>query len=168
MTSVLWIHEDVLNPKAAIWQRPYAGAVFVFDAEQLREAGYSLKRVMFLYESLLELPVSIRQGNTEEVVSSFAAERGAQRILTSASVQPWIRRVVERLRARWSVEVVPEAPFLDGPEPSDLTRFARFWRQVEPYAFGREPWLRARRAAAAAARPATGDRTTTQSRRPRQ
>jgi hypothetical protein len=168
MTTVLWLHEDMLNPHAALWRRPHAGAVYVFDEQHLRQAGYSLKRVMFIYESLLELPVSIRKGDTEIIVASFAAERGAQQIATSVSVQPWIQRTVERLRTRWRVEVVSEAPFLDCPEPSDLTRFARFWRQVEPYAFGKEPWLKARRAAAAAARPAAGGRTTTQSRRPRQ
>jgi hypothetical protein len=167
MNSVLWIHEDMLNPKAALWQRPHAGAVYVFDEEHLRDAGYALKRLLFIYESLLELPVSIRKGNTVEIVSSFAAERGAEHILTSASVQPWIRRAVERLRACWSVEVIPEAPFLQCPEPSDLTRFARFWREVEPYAFGREPRLKAHRETAAAARPATETRTTTRSRRPR-
>ncbi len=77
--TIVWVHGDCLNPNnPALKAYPNAQAIFVFDDTYLVEQKISLKRVMFMYESALELPVTIRRGNLVEVVLAFAGEHGAQ------------------------------------------------------------------------------------------
>ena len=56
---ILWIHEEALganNPALQAW--PEAPAVFVFDTRWIQEARISRKRLGFLYENALDLPLT--------------------------------------------------------------------------------------------------------------
>ena len=60
---ILWIHEEALgpaNPALRAW--PEAPALFVFDTRWIQTNGISRKRLGFLYESALELPLTLRKG----------------------------------------------------------------------------------------------------------
>jgi hypothetical protein len=53
---IIWVHGDNLNQQArAFTLYPNAPAVFVFDRPTLKLYDLSLKRVLFLYESLLRV-----------------------------------------------------------------------------------------------------------------
>ena len=61
---ILWIHEEALgatNPALQTW--PDAPAVFVFDTHWIRDARISRKRLGFLYENALDLPLTLRKGD---------------------------------------------------------------------------------------------------------
>lgn len=134
---VLWIHADALSPAHPIWQgRQGAPALFVWDEALLREWGISLKRVVFIYECLLELPVEIRRGAVAEQVLQFARLQGADQILTPASPSPRFRAICTELRQSMPVHVVEAAPFLDYDGPLELQRFSRYWRVASRYAAG--------------------------------
>ena len=80
---ILWVHEEALGPRnPALLAWPEAPALFVFDAQWIEEAQISRKRLGFLYESALDLPLTLRQGDV-------AAEVMA---LVFASVPPSWRR----------------------------------------------------------------------------
>ncbi|MCS6882396.1 MAG: hypothetical protein RMK84_14265 [Oscillochloridaceae bacterium] len=129
---IVWVHGDCLSPRhPALAAYPGAPAIFVWDEELLVELRVSLKRIVFIYECLLELPVTIRRGDVAVEVLAFAEERGADGIVTSDSPGPRFRRIRERLEAALPVRVIPVEPFVRAPRQLDLARFSRYWRAIQ-------------------------------------
>ena len=147
---ILWIHGEALGPaNPALMAHPGTAAVFVFDSALL--AGHSpttgdpdspaepvsLKRIGFLYECLLELPVTLRHGDVALEVLSFARRHGADGVVTSAAVDPRFGLLREQIAAQLPLQVLEPEPFVALPEPLDLRRFSRYWRRAEPVLWGR-------------------------------
>ena len=129
---ILWIHGEALgpaNPALVAW--PAQPAVFVFDDELINSAGLSLKRLGFLYECLLELPVTLRRGTVAAEVLAFARRHQADGVVTSAAVDPRFVAIGEAISAELPLRVLPVEPFVE-LEISDLKRFSRYWRRAEP------------------------------------
>lgn len=127
--TILWVHADCLTPEhPGLIEYPGAPAVFVWDDVLLEAWDISLKRVVFIYECLLELPVVIRRGNVTDQVAAFAREQGAGHIVTTDSPSPRFRQIVTALRrGGLRVEVLEVEPFLDYDGHIDLARFSRYW-----------------------------------------
>lgn len=128
---IVWVHGDALNPQSVpLKANPGAPAVFVFDERLIKEYKLSLKRLVFFYECLLEMPVSIRKGKVAEEVLRFAREHKAERVDTSFSPSPLFAHLADTISE--SVEelrVFHSPPFVeDGPY--DLKRFSRYWRKA--------------------------------------
>jgi hypothetical protein len=146
--SVVWVHGDCLRPtNPALVAAPGKPALFVFDDALLDSTAVTLKRLVFLYECLLELPVTIRRGDVAAEVVAFARAHGAERVLTTASPAPRFAEIREAIAAELPVVVVPEVPFLAFGGHLDLRRFGRYWRVAQRYAYGQaglpvEEWER--------------------------
>jgi hypothetical protein len=135
--TIVWVHMDALSPtNPALAANPDAPALFVFDDVYLAERKFSLKRVMFIYECLLEMPVTIRRGDVAAEVLAFAQEHGASRIVTIESVDPRLKAIFEAIRkglpAGNRLEFAPVEPFaaIDNSR-LDLKRFTRYWGAVK-------------------------------------
>jgi hypothetical protein len=138
--TVIWVHGDCLSPRGPAFEaHPGAPAIFVWDDELLRRWRISLKRVVFIYECLLELPVTIRRGDVAAEVLAFAAEHGAQRIVTAESPSPRFRAIREQLALALPVAAIPVEPLIAYDGRLDLRRFSRYWQTAERYAFGQQP-----------------------------
>jgi len=134
---ILWIHADALSPnQPALDEFPDAPAIYVWDDALLEEWNISLKRIVFLYECLLELPVTIRRGDVAEQVIAFAKEHGAARIVTVESVSPRFEAILARLEREFEVEVILPDALVDYDGEIDLKRFSRYWATAQKYAFG--------------------------------
>ena len=127
---IVWVHGDNLNPfSRALRQHAEAPALFVWDEALLDEWRISLKRIAFIYECLLELPVTIRRGDVAAEIRRFAAEQEADLIVTMESPSPRFIQIVTTLQtAGLNVTILPEPPFLQTDSPLDLKRFSRYWR----------------------------------------
>lgn len=135
-SPILWIHGDCLRPdNPALAAYPGAPAVFVFDDALIERYRISLKRIVFLYECLLELPVAIRRGDVVSEILAFAREHGATRVVTTDSPSPRFMELCQHLRRDVALEVLSEQPFLDYDGDLDLKRFSRYWRVAQRYAF---------------------------------
>ncbi len=111
---VIWIHGDCLAPDSpALVRHAGAPAIWVWDDELLEEWQLSLKRIVFIYECLLELPVTIRRGNVADEVVRFAREHSAARVVTINSPSPRFRNIVDEVSREVNVEVLDAEPFLD-------------------------------------------------------
>lgn len=142
MKTIVWIHGDNLSPQnPALLENPDAPSVFVFDDVLLEEWGIGLKRITFLYESLLELPVTIRRGDVAAEVVAFAKQQGATRIVMYESVSPRFvticKTISKNMPTGSRLEVVKGEPFIDIDGRLDLKRFSRYWQAVKDKAFGR-------------------------------
>lgn len=123
MNAIRWVQQDWLRAGGT------EPAVFVFDLETV--AGYSLKRIQFLYECLLELPVEIRRGSYEEQVAEFASAHGARAIRTTATPDPRVLEAMRVLSGSFAIVIEEPEPFVTPSRPPDLRRFSRYWAAVE-------------------------------------
>lgn len=128
---IIWLHGDNLNPHSpALTAAGGAPTLWVWDDAQLVRTSISLKRIAFLYECLLELPVTIRRGDVAAEVLTFAAAQRADGVITNASPAPGFAAIRRRLAQTLPVVVLPEVPFVTPPPGIDLRRFSRYWRKV--------------------------------------
>lgn len=138
--TIVWIHIDALSPtNPALSANPGVPAVFVFDDAYLADRKFSLKRIVFMYECLLEMPVTIRRGDSAAQVLAFSQEHGASRIVTTESVDPYLKAVYESIRKGQlqggRLEFAPVEPFAAIENSRlDLKRFTRYWGAVKQLA----------------------------------
>lgn len=141
--TIVWVHGDCLSPQnPALQQYASAPALFVWDEALLAQWQISLKRIVFMYECLLELPVTIRRGNVVEELRAFAGEHHSTRIVTTESVSPRFRELRQQLTHTHEVEVLPVEPFVRYSGEFDLRRFARYWKVAAPLAYGAREQLK--------------------------
>jgi hypothetical protein len=129
MTHIIWIHGDSLrttNPTLVAY--PDAPAIFVWDDELLTRYSISFKRIVFMYEALLELPVTIYRGNVVDQVSAFAQLHDADTIVTSGTPAPRFATICQQLRRTYTVEILAEPAFVEIPTNTDIKRFSRYWQ----------------------------------------
>jgi hypothetical protein len=135
---IVWVHEEALGPaNPALEDHPNAPALFVFDEQWIREQRISRKRLGFLYECCLELPVTIRKGNVVSEVINFARRHGADGIVSSGAVDPRLQRVAAEIDRELPLWILDGEPFVDLPKPPRLGRFSRYWRDAEPVVWTR-------------------------------
>ena len=135
---IVWVHEEALGPaNPALEDHPNAPALFVFDEQWIREQRISRKRLGFLYECCLELPVTIRKGDVVSEVINFARRHGADGIVSSGAVDPRLQRVAAEIDRELPLWILDGEPFVDLPRPPRLGRFSRYWREAEPVVWAR-------------------------------
>jgi hypothetical protein len=131
VSAVVWVHGDSLSASSAAFvANPGAPAIFVFDERLIADYNLSLKRIVFLYECLLEMPVVIRRGDIATEVLGFAREHGVQEIATTRSPSPYFRQVLWRLQQDITVAVHDEPSFAQD-QSYDLARFSRYWSKAQ-------------------------------------
>ena len=131
MSSIVWIHADCLRRECAAFQQyPTAPALFVWDDVVLRGYGLSLKRMVFLYECLLDLDVEIHRGDVASEVRAFAQTHGATTIITMETPAPRFATIVSDLRTTHRVDVHADEPFAEVSDGVDIKRFSRFWGSI--------------------------------------
>jgi hypothetical protein len=136
---IVWVHGDNLSPFNPAQQAyPDAPALFVWDDALLEEWQISLKRIVFIYECLLELPVTIRRGDVANELLQFANEHNAQTIVTTQSPSPRFAAICDQLEQVLPVEMLYVEPFLDTDTHIDLKRFSRYWRTAQRILFKRD------------------------------
>ncbi|MCX6597910.1 MAG: hypothetical protein NTV70_16255 [Acidobacteria bacterium] len=123
--KLAWMHPDCLS---ADWLPPGSRAFFVFDDDYLAACGWGLKRIMFVYETLLELPVEIYRGSTVQLLAELAADEG---VVTVDTPDPWLLARIAELRERVAVDVIPPPVFVELKGHVNLQRFSRYWSKAE-------------------------------------
>ena len=129
---ILWVHEEALGPRnPALLAWPHTPALFVFDASWINDAQISRKRLGFLYESALELPLTLRHGDVAAEVIAFVQRHNADGVISSGPVDPRLQRIAAAIKARYPLELLEPDPFVALPRPPRLGRFSRYWREAE-------------------------------------
>jgi hypothetical protein len=120
---VRWVQQDWLRAEG------HEPSIYVFDNKTV--AGYSQKRIGFLYECLLELPVEITKGSYEMQIARFCVRHAATELVTTATPDPRAQSALERIRNWMPVDVEEPEPFVEWKGRLDLRRFSRYWSRVE-------------------------------------
>ena len=133
---IIWVHGDCLSPyNPALKAYPDAPAIWVWDDTLIAEWQLSLKRLTFIYECLLELPLTIRRGDVATEVVAFAQEHNTNLVVTAESPSPRFDAICDEIENSMSLEVLAIEPFLDYDGYIDLKRFSRYWKVAQKYVF---------------------------------
>ncbi len=128
--AIVWLHDDALAlDRRLAAAAPGAPLLYVFDEQRLRALRWSLKRIVFVYESALEAGATIVRAPIEAALGEFAAAHGAQRIVTRRSPDPWIRKTIAA--SAISIVAVDPEPFVRLERKTDLRRFEPYWRGAQ-------------------------------------
>ncbi|WP_414526986.1 hypothetical protein [Nodularia chucula] len=131
---IVWVHGDCLSPdNPALQEYPQAPAIWVWDEELIAESQLSLKRITFIYECLLELPVIIRRGNVAQEILAFAQEQNADLVVTSTSPSPRFNHISDQIEKHLPLELWETDPFFEYDGYIDLKRFSRYWKIAEKH-----------------------------------
>ncbi len=131
MSSLIWLHEDALRADHPVFAAAGSdsAAFFIWDEAYLREMDYGFKRLVFIYESLAELPVTILHGDQQSCIRQLARERGG-RVFVPVTPNPLLQTGIEQLQTDLEVEVVADTPFVSLASEPDLKRFFRYWNKA--------------------------------------
>jgi deoxyribodipyrimidine photo-lyase len=127
---LVWVHGDALRPDSPTFNAyPDAPALYVWDEALLESYRLTLKRLQFLYECLLELPVDIARGDVaQQLITRTRAEKRTV-IATVQSVAPKFSEIVQRLESEgFTVQIWPEEPFARHEAGFDLRSHASYYR----------------------------------------
>lgn len=134
---LLWIHGDNLHPQSpALTEYVGAPAVWTWDEALLDQYQIALKRIVFMYECLLEIPTDIYKGNVYPQLIASAHEHDVDGIVTMDSPSPRFREILRTLEKQIPVKILQPAPLVDYDGHYDLRRFSRYWEVAQTYAFG--------------------------------
>jgi len=133
---IIWVHGDCLSPyNPALQEYPDAAAIWVWDEALIEEWQLSLKRLTFIYECLLELPVVIRRGDVVQEILAFTQEQKADLVVTVDSPSPRFDDICNQIERSIKLEVLEVEPFFDYDGYIDLKRFSRYWKVAQNYVF---------------------------------
>ncbi len=134
--QIIWVHGDCLNPRNPVFEEyPDSPAIWVWDDGLLEKWQISLKRITFIYECLLELPVVIRRGDIVTEVLNFTKENDATKVITVHNPSPRFDNICDRIERYHKLEVYEVEPFFDYDGFIDLKRFSRYWKIAQKYVF---------------------------------
>ena len=131
--SIIWLHEKALSTNHPIFQdfTQSTSVIHIWDNDYLKKRNYSLKKLIFLYETLCSFPVEIIEGNTLKILQSFNVEK----IFIPQTPDSHIRAIVERLSTGKTVVEVPETPFCHLNLPKRKDRFFNYWKIAKKQVF---------------------------------
>jgi hypothetical protein len=126
---LIWLHEEALRITHPVFTSAPAGtrAVFIWDDDYLQKLGYSLKRLVFIYETLCELPVDIFYGETVRVVSDLAPSK----VYIPSSHKPHLVSLINAFKSVVEVEVSPDEAFAQVAMTAEVKRFFKYWKMAE-------------------------------------
>lgn len=130
---LILLHEEALRMTHPVFRcAPEATrAIYIWDDAIFRDANYSLKRLVFIYETLCELPIDCIAGKTSDVIMELRPSI----LFVPATTHPLIVAQINSMRAIAPVIMCADTPFVMLDETHHCTRFFSYWRQAEKTAF---------------------------------
>lgn len=130
---IILLHEEALRVTHPIFKVVPEGtkAIYIWDDTHFARANFSLKRLVFIFETLCELPIEIIQGRTLSVIRELAPST----LIVPATNNPLITSTIETLQTIVSVQIVSDNKFAVIKNPSNFRSFFQYWKKVEKSAF---------------------------------
>ena len=131
MTNITWLHDKALHCTPLGPQGMQHRAIFVWDDDYFQQRDYTLKRLVFIYETLCAMPVEILPGDTVEVLLNLAP----QRLYTQHTCDSIIKHMTSRLAEQIDLRLVTPPPFAYVPAQPVHKRFFKYWNKAKKTAF---------------------------------
>jgi hypothetical protein len=135
--QLFWLHEEVLS-QALVEAEGAEGCtfLFVFDKIWLAQRPVSLKRVQFIYETLISLPAEIEivYGDAAQVVKQKVLQHPGLNCKVIAPKDPELAARIESVASEAGVMVTPRSRWFE-PPTNNASRFFKFYNAVRGEAF---------------------------------
>lgn len=131
--SIIWLHDEALRLTHPVFSAAPLNtkAIFIWDDTYLKSTGYSLKRLLFIYETLSTLPIDIIHGDTLATLKLLATSS----LYVPYSHNSFIQNVLSELSALMQVHIIQDEPFVTISKEKNFTRFFQYWKNAEQSAF---------------------------------
>lgn len=129
--DIIWLHDKALNALPLINQNEQLKTYYIWDEHYFKSRSYTLKRLVFIYETLCEMPILIIKGNTVDVIDSLKPHT----IKTWHTPDTVVKGIMRQLSDNHSVEIIKPKPFVDVSEKDDFIRFFKYWNKAKKTAF---------------------------------
>ena len=106
-------------------------AIHIWDDEYYRAQRYSLKRLVFIYETLLDLPLEIIHGKTLDILS----EENFDDIVIPYSGDQALKNLFSKIEKIKTVHYLFETSFVNLDRTVEFKRFFKYWNQAKKTAF---------------------------------
>ena len=128
VSTTVWVHHDALSREHPVFERAGEGAraLFVFDPDDYRTRGWSLKRLVFVVECVEDMDAEVVEGPLIDTLKSIDGP-----LLTARTPDPHYREVIEAVRKSRELTTVKERPFATVGDTTDLKRFFRYWKKAK-------------------------------------
>jgi hypothetical protein len=127
--ALILLHEKALRLSHPVFKvaPKDTQAIFIWDDDYFRKVNYSLKRLVFLYETLCELPIQLFRGATVEVVRTLQPSG----LFIPETNHPIIQSLIAELQTFVPVVIVPEEAFVELEQDLDPRRFFQYWGKIK-------------------------------------
>jgi hypothetical protein len=129
MTHLIIVHEGALRADHPVFAAAGAEsrAIFIWDEIYLKRAEYSLKRLVFMYETLCALPFEVVAGEMGEVIKTLSPTK----IFVPETSNPQLRAWLETASAYAPITWVEDVPFVVLKKSMEPKRFFQYWNKAE-------------------------------------
>ena len=130
--KLLLIHEKALRFGLGLCNASESfRPIHIWDDEYYRTQRYSLKRLVFIYETLLELPLEIIHGNTLDILN----EQNLDHIVIPYSGDQVLKNLFSEIETIKTVHYLFETCFANLDRTVEFKRFFKYWNQAKKTAF---------------------------------
>jgi deoxyribodipyrimidine photo-lyase len=120
---------SAVGPAAAAF--PAAPRLFILDPAWLAAERPALKRLVFLFECLADIPdLLVVEGPPAEVLPAAATALACDGVAVAWTPCPRDRATARTIAAALPVTVIDEPHFCDRSRVDDLRRFSRYWQKI--------------------------------------
>ena len=130
--KLLLVHDKALRSGLDVYEASESfKAVHIWDDEYYRSQRYSLKRLVFIYETLLDLPLEIIHGNTLDILS----KENFDHIVIPYSGDQVLKTLFSKIEKIKTVQYLFETSFVNLDRAVEFKRFFKYWNQAKKTAF---------------------------------
>lgn len=121
ITSLIWLHEESLRTTHPVFNAAPVGtkAIFIWDDAYFKSTNYSLKRLVFIYETLCDLPVDIIYGDSLQVIKEFSPTN----LYIPKTNNPLLEEIIASFKDITSINIVEDEQFAMIKNPIKFRRF---------------------------------------------
>ncbi len=131
--TIFWVHDQAMNSKQCELEISdnETQAVFIWDNSYFYDRSYSLKRLIFIYETLCQLPVEIIEGDTLSVIQAWMPLK----IKTFYTVDSKLNLIIQQLSKSYQVEIIKPVFLAQIDSDRQFKRFFNYWNSAQKTAF---------------------------------
>ncbi len=130
MKTIYWLHDESLClPKD--FDSANDALIFIWDGDYFAQQGWSLKRLVFIYETLCELPIEIWHGDTLETLSALMQSKQPSQLSVQEAIDPNLNQLINSVVKAIPMQLTQRIQWIDETKLKPCKRFYAYWQQVE-------------------------------------
>lgn len=131
--SLIVLHEESLRMTHPVFYAAPLGTkvIYIWDDTYVQRCAYSLKRLIFIYETLCAMDVAILHGDTLNILQEIKPSN----VYIPYTNNPLLLELIDTVRKVFPVQIVTDEPFVVLKKSIESKRFFQYWSKAEKTAF---------------------------------